>query len=67
VSEAALDQIAAVGFDPVFGARPLKRAVQQYVENALAQSLLRGNIAPNSLIRVDVADGQIVISSQPLN
>jgi len=67
VTEAALDQIAAVGFDPVFGARPLKRAVQQYVENALAQSLLRGNIAPNSLIRVDVADGQMVISSQPMN
>ena len=67
VSEAALDHIAAVGFDPVFGARPLKRAVQQYVENALAQSLLRGDILPNSLILVDVADGQFVVRSQPMN
>jgi ATP-dependent Clp protease ATP-binding subunit ClpB len=67
VSEAALDHIAAVGFDPVFGARPLKRAVQQYVENALAQSLLRGDILPNSLILVDVVDGQFVVRSQPMN
>lgn len=67
VSEAALDHIAAVGFDPVFGARPLKRAVQQYVENALAQSLLRGDILPNSLILVDVVDGRFVVRSQPMN
>jgi ATP-dependent Clp protease ATP-binding subunit ClpB len=67
VSEAALEHIAAVGFDPVFGARPLKRAVQQYVENALAQSLLRGNIPPNSLIHIDVVADKFIISSQPMN
>ncbi len=64
VSEAALEKIAAVGFDPVFGARPLKRAIQQYVENTLAQSLLKGDILPNSVVRVDVNDDRFVVSSR---
>jgi ATP-dependent Clp protease ATP-binding subunit ClpB len=64
VSEAALEQIAAVGFDPLFGARPLKRAIQQYVENTLAQSLLRGEILPGSTVLIDVADGRFVVSSR---
>ncbi|GGW71642.1 ATP-dependent chaperone ClpB [Alishewanella tabrizica] len=53
VSEAALDTLAAVGFDPLFGARPLKRAIQQHLENALAQSLLQGHFLPGSTIMVD--------------
>jgi len=67
VTDAALSQIAAVGFDPVFGARPLKRAVQQYIENTLAQSLLRGDIAPNSVITVDHQAGDFVVNSAVLN
>ena len=63
VSDAALEKIAAVGFDPLFGARPLKRAIQQYVENTLAQSLLRGEIMPGSVVRIDVVDNQFVVSS----
>lgn len=56
VSEAALDALAAVGFDPVFGARPLKRAIQQHLENPLAQALLKGDIVPGSTVEID-ADG----------
>ena len=67
VSDAALEKIAAVGFDPLFGARPLKRAIQQYVENTLAQSLLKGEILPNSLVRVDVREDKFVVSSTALN
>lgn len=54
LSEAALEKIAANGFDPVFGARPLKRAVQQYIENPLAQRLLAGDFVPGNTIKVDV-------------
>jgi len=63
VSDAALEKIAAVGFDPLFGARPLKRAIQQYVENTLAQSLLRGEILPGSVVHIDVVEQQFVVSS----
>lgn len=64
VSDAALEKIAAVGFDPLFGARPLKRAIQQYVENTLAQSLLRGEVLPGSVVHIDVAQDQFVVSSR---
>lgn len=56
VSSAALAQIAEVGFDPVFGARPLKRAIQQRIENPLSMLLLEGNFDPKSVIMVDVDD-----------
>ena len=59
VSEAALDALAAVGFDPVFGARPLKRAIQQHLENPLAQALLKGEIAPGSTVQID-AEGDVL-------
>ncbi|MFC3034061.1 ATP-dependent chaperone ClpB [Pseudoalteromonas fenneropenaei] len=62
LSEAALDKIAANGFDPVFGARPLKRAVQQYVENPLAQRLLAGDFIPGDTIKVEVVDDKIAFS-----
>lgn len=64
ISDAALDKLAAVGFDPLFGARPLKRAIQQHLENALAQSLLQGDILPGSTIMVDYANEQFVITHQ---
>ena len=54
VSEAALAELAKVGFDPVFGARPLKRAIQQRIENPLSKLLLEGRFAPKSTIAVDV-------------
>ena len=54
VSEAALAELAKVGFDPVFGARPLKRAIQQRIENPLSRQILEGRFAPKSTIGVDV-------------
>jgi ATP-dependent Clp protease ATP-binding subunit ClpB len=54
VSTAALAELAKVGFDPVFGARPLKRAVQQRIENPLSKLLLEGKFLPKSVIPVDV-------------
>ncbi|EJI84290.1 ATP-dependent protease [Alishewanella aestuarii B11] len=57
VSDAALEKLAEVGFDTLYGARPLKRAIQQYLENPLAQALLQGNFLPGSTIVVD-HDGQ---------
>jgi len=62
LSDAALEQIAAAGFDPVFGARPLKRALQMHVENNLAQALLSGEIQPKDKVHLDVEDGKFVIS-----
>jgi len=54
VSSAAVAELAKVGFDPVFGARPLKRAVQQRIENPLSKLLLEGKFLPKSIIPVDV-------------
>jgi ATP-dependent Clp protease ATP-binding subunit ClpB len=54
VSEAAIAELAKVGFDPVFGARPLKRAIQQRIENPLSKLLLEGRFPPKSAIPVDV-------------
>ncbi len=54
VSEAAIAELAKVGFDPVFGARPLKRAIQQRIENPLSKLLLEGRFPPKSVIPVDV-------------
>jgi ATP-dependent Clp protease ATP-binding subunit ClpB len=56
----ALDKLAEAGFDPVFGARPLKRAIQQYVENPLAQEILSGKFGPKDTVEVDVAGGELV-------
>jgi ATP-dependent Clp protease ATP-binding subunit ClpB len=54
VSPAALEELAKVGFDPVFGARPLKRAIQQRIENPLSKLILEGRFPPKSVIPVDV-------------
>jgi ATP-dependent Clp protease ATP-binding subunit ClpB len=54
ISPAALAELAKVGFDPVFGARPLKRAIQQRIENPLSKLLLEGRFAPKDVIPVDV-------------
>ena len=57
LTDAALAEIARAGFDPVYGARPLKRAIQNQIENALAKEILAGHFAPKDTIRVDVQDG----------
>jgi ATP-dependent Clp protease ATP-binding subunit ClpB len=54
VSAAALEELAKVGFDPVFGARPLKRAIQQRIENPLSRLMLEGRFPPKSVIEVGV-------------
>ena len=54
ISPAALQELAKVGFDPVFGARPLKRAIQQRIENPLSKLILEGRFPPKSVIPVDV-------------
>ena len=64
LSEAALDKIGEAGFDPVYGARPLKRAIQQAIENPLAQDILAGRFTPGDRIQVDVAGGAITFVKQ---
>jgi ATP-dependent Clp protease ATP-binding subunit ClpB len=68
VSEAALQELAKVGFDPVFGARPLKRAIQQRIENPLSKLLLEGKFAPKDTIPVGVdpirAPGEFMFGPQ---
>jgi ATP-dependent Clp protease ATP-binding subunit ClpB len=68
VSDAAVAELAKVGFDPVFGARPLKRAIQQRIENPLSKLLLEGKFLPKATIHVDVdtirAPGQFSFASE---
>ena len=59
LSDAARDRLADAGFDPVYGARPLKRAIQQQVENPLAQAILEGKFKPGDVIEVGVADDRL--------
>ena len=63
ITDAALDLIGTAGFDPVYGARPLKRAIQSQLENPLAQEILAGRFAPGSRVGVDASDGQLVFSA----
>ena len=60
VSDAAVAAIAKEGFDPAYGARPLKRAISQYIENPLARAILAGQYGPNATINVDYNDGKFV-------
>ena len=57
VSDEALAEIAKLGFDLVFGARPLKRAVQARIENPVAKLILQGRFGPKDVVPVDVKDG----------
>ena len=56
VSDAALDKLGRAGYDPIYGARPLKRAIQQQLENPLAQKILAGEFGPGDTIKVDARD-----------
>ena len=62
VSEDALAELAKAGFDPVFGARPLKRAIQEHIENPLAKAILDGQFAAKDKVLVDVDSGRIVFA-----
>mgnify|MGYP001439810286 FL=1 len=64
LSGAAMDKLAEAGFDPVFGARPLKRAIQVHIENPLAQQLLAGHLLPESTIRIDVDGDELTVLNQ---
>ena len=65
LSESALDFIADIGYDPVYGARPLKRAIQRYLETAIAKSILRGDYKPGETIFVDVQDERLTFKRLP--
>jgi ATP-dependent Clp protease ATP-binding subunit ClpB len=62
VSDAALASIAEAGFDPVFGARPLKRAIQERIENPLARAILEGKFGAKDRVRVEAKDGRLEFS-----
>lgn len=60
LTEQALDYLAAAGYDPVYGARPLKRAIQQLLENPLAQEILAGHFMPGDMIHVEIAGDELI-------
>ena len=64
LSEAAMTKIVDAGYDPVYGARPLKRAIQQLVENQLAERILRGDFLPGDVIYTTVENDQLVFSNK---
>ena len=65
VTDEALQKIAEAGFDPVYGARPLKRAIQQQIENPLSKDILAGRFGPKDTIRIGVRGGQLVFGEEP--
>jgi ATP-dependent Clp protease ATP-binding subunit ClpB len=65
LTEAAKEHVAEAGWDPTYGARPLKRALQRLVENPLALQLLEGGFAEGDTVRVDVRDGDLVFEKAP--
>ena len=67
VEDSAFDQLIDAGFDPIYGARPLKRAIQQQVENSLAQKILAGDFVPGDTIVIKSEDGKLVFEKVKLN
>ncbi len=65
ITDQALDYLGEAGFDPVYGARPLKRAIQQELENPLAQQILSGAFAPHETVHIDFEDGQMAFRHIP--
>jgi len=59
VTDAALQKVAEAGFDPVYGARPLKRAIQQEIENPLSKQILQGRFGPKDVVRIGVEHGAL--------
>ena len=66
LTDAAREHIAREGYDPVYGARPLKRYLQRQVETALSRKLLSGEITDNSRVRVDFKKGALAFETSPL-
>jgi ATP-dependent Clp protease ATP-binding subunit ClpB len=66
ISDAAVSELAKVGFDPVYGARPLKRAIQSGLENPLAKAILEGRFGPKDTIYVDYRGGKMVFEKKPI-
>ena len=64
ISDAALQKIAEAGYDPVYGARPLKRAIQQQIENPLSKLILEGRFGPKDTIRIDARNGSLVFDAE---
>ena len=64
VSDAAIIKLAEAGFDPIFGARPLKRAIQQAIENPISRLILEGKFGPNDVIPVDVDGNEFIFTRQ---
>ncbi|HFQ91655.1 MAG TPA: type VI secretion system ATPase TssH, partial [Chromatiales bacterium] len=64
ITDAALDKLGEAGFDPVYGARPLKRAIQERLENPLAQAILAGEYGEGNVIEVDVDGDELVFKKQ---
>ncbi|OGT42865.1 MAG: ATP-dependent chaperone ClpB [Gammaproteobacteria bacterium RIFCSPHIGHO2_12_FULL_37_34] len=62
ITDQALDYLVATGYDPVYGARPLKRAIQQHIENPLAHEILSGKFIPGDIIQIDLEKERIVFS-----
>jgi ATP-dependent Clp protease ATP-binding subunit ClpB len=62
LTDAARAWLGRVGYDPVYGARPLKRAVQKYLQDPLADKILAGEISDGSTVRVDEGDGQLALA-----
>jgi ATP-dependent Clp protease ATP-binding subunit ClpB len=60
LTDAARTQLGYEGFDPVYGARPLKRAIQQHIENPVARAILEGRFGPKDVVPVDVEGGRFV-------
>ena len=64
LSDSAVKLLAEKGYDSVYGARPLKRAIQKYIENPLATEILKGKFSESTRIKADVEDGELVFNSQ---
>ncbi len=65
MSESALDFLAEIGYDPVYGARPLKRSIQRYLETAIAKAILKGEFQAGDTIFVDVQDERLSLKRLP--
>ncbi|MEK0084443.1 ATP-dependent chaperone ClpB [Benzoatithermus flavus] len=66
ISDAAIDWLANAGYDPVYGARPLKRVIQRSLQDPLALMLLEGRLAEGETVRVDAGDGGLIIQGTPI-
>ncbi|MDV7702762.1 ATP-dependent Clp protease ATP-binding subunit [Leuconostoc suionicum] len=66
ITPAAIDVVASAGFDPEYGARPIRRALQTKIEDALSEELLRGNITTDDAVTIGAKNGEIRISTKPL-